>query len=83
MVPPIQAAPTTGSIPIARIPIGIRTIITTVKIRVMPTARVSSSFLARAAAAMAMAAETPQTEVAAAMTMTNDGLAIFSTRVPK
>ena len=55
----------------------------TVKIRVMLTARVSSSLFARAAAAVAMAAETPHTEVATAMTMTSEGLAIFSTRVPK
>ena len=54
----------------------------TVKISDMPTASVSSSFLARAAAAAAIAADTPHTEVAAAITMTSDGLAIFSTRVP-
>ena len=82
-VPPIQAAPIVGSMPRARIPRGIAIIMTTVKIRVMPTARVSSSFFARAAAATAIAAETPQTDVAAAMTMTSEGLAIFSTRVPK
>ena len=55
----------------------------TVYIRVMPTARVSSSFFARAAAAVATAADTPHTEAAAATTMTSEGLAIFSTRVPK
>ena len=58
-------------------------IISTVKISVMPTPRVSSSFLAREAAATAMAADTPQTDVAAAMMITSGLLTIFSTRVPK
>ena len=64
-VPPIHAAPTTGFMPTARIPNGMTTIITTVKISDMPTASASSSFLARAAAAAAMAADTPHTDVAA------------------
>ena len=81
-VPPIQAAPTTMSMPTARMPSGISTIIRTVKISDMPTARVSSSLCARAAAATAMAAETPHTDVAAAMTITSERLVIFSTRVP-
>jgi hypothetical protein len=82
-VPPIQAAPTITSIPDARIPSGITTIITTVKIRDIPTASVSSSFFTRAAAATAIAAETPQTDVAAAITITSPRLGIRSQRVPK
>ncbi len=83
MVPPIQAPPRTGSMPTQAMNIGMKIIISTVKISVMPTARVSSSFLARDAAATAMAAETPQTEVAAAMMITSGLLTIFRTRVPK
>ena len=49
----------------------------------MPTARVSSAFFARQAAATAMAAETPQTEVAAAMMIVRVFDGIFSQRVPK
>ena len=82
MVPPIQAPPTIGSIPIASMNNGISTIMATVKMSVMPTARVSSSFFARTAAAVAIAADTPHTEVAVAMMMTSDGLLIFSTRMP-
>ena len=81
-VPPIQAAPTTGSMPAARIPSGITIIITTVKMSDMPTASVSSCFRARAAAATAMAADTPHTEVAAAMTITSDRLPIFRYPTP-
>ena len=82
-MPPIQAAPTTGSMPAARMPSGITIIITTVKMSDMPTASVSSCLCARAAAATAMAAETPQTDVAAAMTITSDRLPIFRKRTPK
>ena len=82
IVPPIHAAPTIVSMPLARMPRGITTIMPTVKISVISTASVSSSVLARDAAAAAMAAETPQTDVAAAITMTNDLLLIRSTRVP-
>ena len=81
-VPPIQAAPTTGSRPAQRMPSGITIIIATVKISDMPTASVSSCRRARAAAATAMAADTPQTEVAAAMTITSDRLPIRRTRTP-
>ena len=82
IVPPVHAALTIVSMPLARSPRGIRTIMPTVKISVIPTASVSSSVLARDAAAAAMAAETPQTDVAAAIMMTNDLLLIRSTRVP-
>ena len=63
--------------------IGMKIIISTVKMRVIPTPRVSSSFLARVAAATAMAADTPQTDVAAAMIITSGLLTIFRTLVPK
>jgi uncharacterized membrane protein YadS len=57
--------------------IGIKTIISTVKIKVIPTARVNSSFLARHAPAVAIAAETPQTDVAAAITITRVLMMVF------
>ncbi len=69
MVPPIQAAPSTVGISRARITLGITTIMIAVKTRERPTARVSSSFLARHAAAVAMAADTPQTDMSAEMVM--------------
>ena len=68
--------------PAARIPSGMTIIIATVKMSDMPTASVSSCLRARAAAATAMAAETPQTDVAAAMTMTSDRLPMRRKRTP-
>ena len=69
--------------PVQRMPRGIRIIVATVKISDMPTASQRQLCLrARAAAATAMAAETPQTEVAAAMTITSDRLPIRRKRTP-
>ena len=54
-----------------------------VKTRERPMDRVNSSFLARQAAAVAMAAEVPQTDMSAEMTMFRVLEGIFSTTWPK
>ena len=54
-----------------------------VKVRESPTERVSSSFFARQAAAVAMAAEVPHTDISAEMTMFRVLEGIFSTFCPK
>jgi len=72
-----------GAIPRNLIPSGMKNIIRTVKISVMPTPRVRSSFLARQAAAVAIAADTPQTEVALAMMIASFLFFIFNQRVAK
>jgi hypothetical protein len=72
-VPPIHAPPITGPIPEARTTIGWTTIDTTVKISDSPIASDSSSFFARQAAAVATAAETPQTDISAEITIFNEG----------
>jgi hypothetical protein len=51
--------------PTARMKFGITIIMMEVNINERPTARVSSSFFALQAAAVAMAAETPQTDMSA------------------
>ena len=61
---------------------GMPTIMITVKMSELPTAKARSVFFARAAAAAAMAADVPQTEVAAATVITRGWLDIFSTRTP-
>jgi len=66
-VPPIHAPPTTKSIPRILIKAGKPTRSITVDNREIDIVNVSNSFLALVAAATAMAAETPQTEVAAAI----------------
>ena len=58
------------------------TIMTTVKASDRPIASDSSSFFARQAAAVAMAAETPQTDMSAQITMFSDRDGIRSTRCP-
>ena len=58
------------------------TIMRTVKMSEVPTANARSVFFALAAAAAAMAAEVPQTEVAAATVMTSGLFLIFSTLTP-
>src|SRR5690606_7209014 len=77
MVPPIQAAPTSGSNPIKRMKAGMTTIINTVNNREMVMATPTSSFLAPLAAPAAIAAETPQTEVAQVRVMLNSLLSSF------
>ncbi len=62
---------------------GIAIIIKTVKIIVMPTPRVNSDFFALQAAETAIAADTPHTDVAAAMIMVRCLDAIFNHLVPK
>jgi hypothetical protein len=69
--------------PTALMKMGITTIIMAVKTRLSPTARVSSSFLARQAAAVAMAAETPQTLMSALIVMLRVLEGIFTTVCPK
>ena len=63
--------------------IGINTIINTVNIRDKPIAKVKSFFLAPEAAAAAIAADTPHTEVAVAITITIGLDTIFKNLVPK
>jgi len=70
-------------IPTALIKAGMATIMTAVKTSESPTARVSSSFLALQAAAVAMAAETPQTDMSAEMVMLRVLDGIFTTIWPK
>jgi hypothetical protein len=69
IVPPIQAPPTSGSSPSARIAGGIATIMMTVKKSERPIASDSSSFFARHAAPVAIAADTPHTDMSAASVM--------------
>ena len=61
---------------------GMPTIMRTVKIRDVPTANARSVFFAFAAAAAAIAAEVPQTYVAAAIVMTSGLFLIFINFVP-
>ena len=61
---------------------GIPTIIITVKINDKPTANVKSVFLALHAAAVAIAADVPHTDVAAEITITIGLFFIFNTLVP-
>ena len=61
---------------------GIATIISTVKASERPIARDNSSFLARQAAAVAIAAETPQTDMSAEITMQRDREGIRITCTP-
>lgn len=58
------------------------TIMRTVKTSDVPTANARSVFFAFAAAAAAIAAEVPQTDVAAAIVMTSGLFRILSTFVP-
>jgi hypothetical protein len=69
--------------PTALMKAGMAIIMMAVKTRDRPMDRVSSSFLARQAAAVAMAAETPQTDMSAEMTMLRVLEGIFSTFWPK
>ena len=69
--------------PTALIPSGINTIISTVNIKDRPIANVKSFFLAPEAAAAAIAADTPHTEVAVAITITIGLETIFRNFVPK
>jgi hypothetical protein len=57
-------------------------IMTAVKASEMPMASDSSSFFARQAAAVAMAAETPQTDISAEITMFSDRDGMRSSRWP-
>ena len=81
-MPPIHAPPTIGSMCTSLMKKGIPTIISTVKISEVPTANARSVFLAFAAAAAAMAADVPQTEVAAAIVITSGLFWILSTFTP-
>ena len=83
IVPPIQAPPRTELIPTARITAGITTIMMTVNESDSPMASDNSSFLALQAAAVAIAAETPHTDMSAEITMFSEGDGIRSTRCPK
>ena len=83
MVPPIHAPPRMGGMPTALMKRGITTIMMEVKMSESPTARVSSSFFARHAAAVAIAAETPQTDMSAEIVMLSVFEGIFSTFWPK
>src|SRR6056297_1483921 len=62
-VPPIQAPAHTGCMPVILAMVGSKKIITATKIMDIPMDRVSSSFLAPLAEALAMAAETPDTHI--------------------
>ena len=81
-VPPMSAPPISWLIPQALIIIGSNTIIRMVKIMEMEIAIERSSFFALAAAPVAMAAEVPQTLVAAARVITSGLLSILKTLVP-
>src|SRR6056297_1048136 len=83
IVPPSQAPPSTSSMPTNLITAGNTIIMITVKDSDMPIARDNSSFLALHAAAVAIAAETPHTDMSAEITIFNDGEEIFSTFWPK
>ena len=80
-VPPIQAPPTVSFIPAILMRTGRPTRSITVDNNEIEMTRVRRSFLALVAAATAIAAETPQTEVAAAI-MTVSFLSNFRTDVP-
>ena len=82
IVPPSQAPPRTLLMPMARMAIGITTIMITVKVRDRPIASDSSERLALHAAAVAIAADTPQTDMSAEITMFNVGEAIRRIRCP-
>jgi hypothetical protein len=77
IVPPSQAPPTIGSIPAQRMNGGIATIIATVNNSDSPIASDSSSFFALQAAPVAIAAETPHTDMSAEITMQSDFEGIF------
>ena len=68
--------------PIVRIMAGIAIIMMTVNESDMPMASDNSSFFALQAAAVAMAADTPQTDMSAAITIFSDGDSIRSTLWP-
>ena len=78
----MRAPPINWFMPQARMIIGSNTIIRMVKMMEMEMAMERSSFLALAAAPVAMAALVPHTEVAEAKVMTKGLLPIFSTLVP-
>ena len=82
-VPPIQAPPRISGMPTQLMKAGMATIMMAVKVRDRPMDRVSSSFLARQAAAVAMAAEVPHTDMSAEMTMFRVREGILSTFWPK
>ena len=69
MVLPIQAPARISGMPTSLAKAGWATMQMAVKTMDRPMASVSSSFLARQAAAVAMAAETPQTDMSAEMVM--------------
>ena len=69
IVPPSQAPPTIGSISAHWMNGGIATIIATVNSSESPIASDSSSFFALQAAPVAIAADTPHTDMSAAITM--------------
>ncbi len=69
--------------PTALMKAGMAIIMMAVKVMERPRERVSSSFLARAAAAVAMAAEVPHTDMSAEMTMFRVREGILSTFWPK
>ena len=83
MVPPIQAPPRISGSPIALITAGMTIIIMAVKTSDRPIESVNSSFLARQAAAVAMAAEVPQTDISAEITTLRVLDGIFMTFWPK
>ncbi len=82
IVPPSQAPPSTLLMPKARMAIGITTIMITVKTSDSPIASDSSERLALQAAAVAIAAETPQTDISAEITMLSVGDPIRRIRCP-
>ncbi len=82
IVPPIQAPPTIGSRPSQPMSGGITTIMITVKNSDSPIASESSSFRARQAAPVAIAADTPQTDMSAETTMHRDLEGILSRCTP-
>ncbi len=75
-VPPIQAPASTWCMPTPLAIAGKRNIMIATKTMDRPMASVSSSFLARQAAAQAIAADTPDTDISAEMVMFNslDGI---------
>ncbi len=82
-VPPIHAPPRISGMPTQAMKAGMATIMMAVKVRERPMERVSSSFLARAAAAVAMAADVPQTLMSAEITMLRVREGILMTFWPK
>ena len=79
MVPPIHAPPNTWGKPTPLMMAGMTIIMMEVNTRLSPTARVSSSFFALQAAAVAIAAETPHTDMSAEIVMFNVFDGILST----